>query len=209
MNKKSIPRQFIAILLILVFTLSGCKFIIYKAYGIKKPRIENEKRLNKFLKKKKLRQDNYLTIKAAYFLSTLKGRGIPDADFFDAEGRYIEYRSTDTSCNAGVFGFIPALDPTGVYNKPGTKVLLEEYGKLLTPSGQNPAPLPKADFYLFIYWTAWTGRLNKDHVKVWEDAAIANTKARIHVIKVNMDIQSHWSETDREKIIEILKKSKK
>ena len=63
-----------------------------------------------------------------------------------------------------------------------------------------------ADFYVLIYWAVWTGKLNKDHVKIWEDAAKNNKNAKVKVIKVNMDFQEHWDEKIRK---EILGKSKK
>jgi hypothetical protein len=203
MTKKSL------VLLCCSLLLSSCTFLIYKAYGIKNPGIENEKSLTKFLRKKHLRTDNYVTIKPEHFLLTLKGKGIPDADFFDANGDYLEYRATDSSCNAGVFGFIPTLGTSTVFRKTGLKSLQKEWDKFLSPTGKVLPALPTADFYMFIYWTAWSGRLNKDHVKVWEDSALAHTKAKIHIIKVNMDLQEYWDEKERQKIIDILNKSAK
>jgi len=38
----------------------------------------------------------------------------------------------------------------------------------------------------------WIGRLNKDHVKVWEADAKANMNCNIEIIKINMDIQEWW-----------------
>ncbi len=197
------------LLFLVPLLLSGCTFLIYKAYGIKNPGIENEKTLTKFLRKKHLRTDNFVTIKSEHFLRTLKGKGIPDADFFDANGEYLEYRSTDSSCNAGVFGFIPKLGNETDYKRTGIKSLQKEWDKFLSPTGTPLPPLPKADYYMLIYWTAWSGRLNKDHVKVWEDSAMASTKAKIHVVKVNMDLQQYWDEKDRQKIIDIINKSAK
>ena len=197
-------------LLLCIGLLTGsCTFLIYKAYGIKNPGIENEKSLTKFLRKKKMRTDNFVTIKSEHFLMTLKGKGIPDADFFDANGEYLEYRANDSSCNAGVFGFIPTLGTNTSFKKTGLKNLQKEWDKYLSPTGAALPSLPKADYYMFIYWTAWSGRLNKDHVKVWEDSALANTKAKVHVVKVNMDLQEYWDEKERQKIIDILNKSAK
>jgi hypothetical protein len=66
-----------------------------------------------------------------------------------------------------------------------------------------------ADFYLLIYYTSWSGRLNKDHVKIWEDQARNNTNAKIRVYKVNLDFQEYWEAEEREKIIASLNKKKK
>jgi hypothetical protein len=55
-----------------------------------------------------------------------------------------------------------------------------------------------ADFYLLIYWNVWTGKLNKDHVKIWEDLARENKNCKIKVIKVNLDIQEYWEPKEKE-----------
>jgi hypothetical protein len=41
--------------------------------------------------------------------------------------------------------------------------------------------------------------LNRDHVKIWEDLASANKNCRVKVIKVNLDIQDHWEQAEKEK----------
>jgi hypothetical protein len=57
-----------------------------------------------------------------------------------------------------------------------------------------------------IYWTVWAGKLNKDHVKIWEDQARNNKNCKVKVIKVNMDMQEYWDKTDRDMVIEAMKK---
>jgi hypothetical protein len=101
-----------------------------------------------------------------------------------------------------LFGFIPNLRTDGKYNRTGKTTLATELQKLRTLKGQ---PLQngvegKADFYLLIYWTAYAGRLNKDHVKAWQDLAAQNTKARIKVLEVNLDIQQYWPKEERDAI---------
>jgi hypothetical protein len=78
--------------------------------------------------------------------------------------------------------------------------LREITAKLRDVRGNAYKPLPPADFYILINWTVWTGKLNKDHVKVWEELARKNAAARIHVVKVNLDMQEYWDKKDRDKI---------
>ena len=61
-----------------------------------------------------------------------------------------------------------------------------------TGVGSKPVTIEKAketDFYLFIFWTRYSGRLNKDHVKIWEEQANNNKNSKIKVIKVSFDQQ--------------------
>ena len=55
---------------------------------------------------------------------------------------------------------------------------------------------PKLDvsFHIFIFWAKFAGKLNKNHVKVWDNQATNNTKTSIRVYKINMDFQEHWGE---------------
>ena len=179
-----------------------------KIYGIKNPHIENEKSILEFAEKKKLHTDNIVTVNSNDFLAMLKGKGIPEADIFDNNGKYIEYRPTDTSCNAGLFNFVPNLNKQNEYNKTGKTNLQTELDKLRDVKGNKLEPLTPADFYVLIYWSVWTGKLNKDHVKIWEDSAYASKKANIKVLKVDLDFQEYWGKTDRETIIKQLEKKK-
>jgi hypothetical protein len=198
--------------LIFVIALSTrCRPVMLKLYGIKDPDIENRKTILKKAQKFGLDTTNIVTVKSAEFLKTLKeADGIPNAMVFDSSGSYIEYRATDTSCNAGLFGFIPDLKRDGVYNKTGKTSLIEELKKWNDLNGMpfDKTVLKPADFYVLIYWNVWTGKLNKDHVKAWEILAKKNQQAHIEVIKVNMDFQEYWDKTQRDLIIERLTKKK-
>lgn len=190
--------------LIFILTLTSCQLVMMKIYGIKNPETENEKTILKFAEKKQLRTDNIVTVNSSDFLRMLKGKGIPEADIFDNNGEYVEYRPTDTSCNAGLFKFIPDLNRNAKYNKTGKTNLQTELNKLRDLNGNKLQSLAPADFYVLIYWSVWTGKLNKDHVKIWEDYAYANKNANIQVLKVDLDIQEYWNKSDRDEIIKKL-----
>lgn len=186
--------------------LTSCQTVMKKMYGIKNPDVESEKNILKKAGKYGLDQDNIVTVNIEDFLGKLQKQGIPDCSIYDAKGRYIEYREADTSCNAGLFGVIPALRLNAEYRQPDTLTLQQEFMKFRDLKG-NPVTIEEGyDFYLLIYWTVWAGRLNKDHVKVWEDLAKENKQARIKVVKVNLDFQESWDEAKRDALIEKVKK---
>ena len=173
-------------------------------YGIKQPGVENEKSIRRSALKYGLDTSALVSVNAADWKRTVKMiHGIPDGALFDSAGNYIEYRETDTSCNAGLFGYIPRVARGGSYRQTGKTSLAAELKTLRTLKGD---PLPenyagKADFYLLIYWTAYAGRLNEDHVNAWEELAAQNTKAKIEVIDVNMDFQEYWPKAERDTIM--------
>ena len=197
--------------LILIFSLLilvSCQPIMMKLYGIKDPDIENEKTITKKALKYGLDTSNIVTVNSKEFLYVLNGQSIPDGAIYDRNGKYIEYRQTAKSCNAGLFKFIPSLNLNDKYNQPDSTDLKTELNKFRDLKGNILKQPESADFYLLIYWTVWTGKLNKDHVKIWEDLARDNKNCKIKVIKVNLDIQEYWEEQEREKIIKAMSKKK-
>lgn len=196
-------------LLVTIISLSSCNYVVKKAYGIKKPRIESEASMKKAAMKFGMDTTNIWTNASGDFFKNLNGKGLPDIDVFDANGNYIEYRDTDTSCNAGLFGFIPDLDPTKTYRKTGLKKLNEETEKYRDVKGNKVKVKDGADFYLLVYWASWTGKLNKDHVAEWEALAKANKSSKIEFIKVNMDMQSYWSEEEQQSISKVMRNQNK
>jgi len=189
-------RQLLVFAAILV--LASCQPIMKAIYGIKKPDIENQESITKKALKFGLDTTNIVSVTSKDFPYVLKSTSIPNAAIYDSNGKYIEYRQTDTSCNAGLFDFIPKLNLSGTYNKPDSSSLAEEWTKFRDLKG-NEMTLPNnADFYLLIYWNVWTGKLNKDHVKIWEDLARENKNCKIKVIKVNLDIQEYWEPNEKE-----------
>ncbi len=181
-----------SIAVIFLISFSSCQGILKKIYGIKDPEIENENSIKKIALKYQLDTNNIVSVNSNDFLHELNGKSIPDAAIYDSKGNYIEYRASDTSCNAGLFEFIPNLSTKNNYNKPDSAKLGTELKKFLKLDGSTIKNSEVSDFYVLIYWTVWTGKLNKDHIKVWEDAAKNNKNASIKVIKVNLDLQEHW-----------------
>lgn len=196
-------------LLLACVSFASCTPIMKMMYGIKDPDIENEKSIKKTALKCDMDTSNIATVAISGYLSALKGRGIPDCNIYDRNGKYIEYRQTDTSCNAGLFDFIPALRIDGKYSQPDTTSMAEELSGYRDLRGNALPDLGVADYYVFIYWAVWAGKLNKDHVKIWEDLAKANTNCKIKVLKVNMDMQESWNPDDRDRLVNALSKKPK
>ena len=111
-------KKIIYCFLFLAF-VSGCQPLLLKMYGIKQPEIENEKTIIKKALKFQLDTSNIVTIAAPNYLKEMSAHEIPDGAVFDSKGEYIEFRQTDTSCNAGLFQFIPSLETGKAFNKTG------------------------------------------------------------------------------------------
>lgn len=198
----------ISCILALVLLVS-CKPLMLKMYNIKEPGVVTKTHILKTALKYGLDTSGIVTVDADQFLATLSAQALPDIAVFDRDGAYIEYRATDSSCNSGLFEFIPALHPEGAYRKTGKTSLQEALKKLRDINGHEIASLDKkADFYLLIYWTTWIGKLNKDHVRAWEQLALKNKNCTIKVVKVNLDIQDYWPQSTKDDLLRIMAKRK-
>lgn len=206
--KRILKMKNILILIVVVLSLNSCKMIMMKIYGIKNPDVEDDKSIIKKAMKYGIDTSTIVTVNSIDFLNVLNGHSIPDAGIYDKNGKYIEYRQTDTSCNAGLFDFISALNLKEKYNQPDRANLNTELNKCRDLKGNKLTNTEDADFYLLIYWTVWTGKLNKNHVKIWQDLAYKNKNCKVKVIMVNLDIQEYWEKYEREKIIKAISNRK-
>lgn len=192
----------------LLFLLVSCKPIMYKLYGVKKPDVETEQSIKDKALKFGLDTTNIVTVNEYDFLQVMKGQGIPDGEIFDKNGHFINYRQTDSACNAGLFEFIQNLKTDTTYLTNDSIILVNKMSKFRNFNGKPLQKIDEADFYLLIYWTVWTGKLNKDHVKIWEDLAFENQNCKIKVIKVNLDMQDYWNKEELKPIYDAMRKGR-
>lgn len=189
-------RKSLFLLTIIVGFLSSCTTILKTTYGIKKPQVENKGTLIKYLTKTGIDTNNTLIPKDLKLFKKVAGEfgeSIPEAVMFDSEGNRVTYKKTDQDCNAGLFSTIPSLTKNSkLRDEKGTN-LTEFIQELVTMNNQDEVKnLPKSDYYLFISWAKYVGKLNQDHVKDWIDLVKANKNVKITVYKVNMDFQQVW-----------------
>jgi len=186
-----------------LFGLTSCQPIIKLFYGIKNPKVENEQTLTKYMSKKDINKDNVYTVDFDNYQTSLESINskIPEVFIFNKKGQFIPY-GEEYACNASAFSFIENLNKDSSYNSTNNTTLDRTLIGLCDLKGQ-PRTIntsDNTDFFVFIYWTRWAGKLNKDHVKVWEQQALSNDKADIKVVKINMDFQEFWGEENLNKI---------
>jgi len=184
---------------ILLIFLSGCTSVLKILYGVKKPKVESEKSILKYAAKKGLLLDNMYAFSEEDWIWAIKNisfaKAIPDIMVFNKDGNLLKYRE-ESQCNAKAFSFISSLTKEIMFNyeyDPSLK--MNDLTSKLKDLKGNAVSFPvndSTDFYVFIFWARWLGRLNKDHVKVWEKEALQNKNCSIKVFKINMDQQAWW-----------------
>lgn len=198
--------------LIILILCSGCSTVAKKMYGIKDPEIENRASIISYAQSINIDTSHIITVDTAAYIKTLVRiqTSIPEAELFNRGGINISYKKKDQDCNAGLFSFIPNLRKDSAYNQKDAYSLAQHLKGLRGLNGETLDGLtdPSADYYLFIYWVKWIGKLNKDHVREWMSLAQSNPHVRIQVIPVNLDFQSWWPESFQQKVVKSMSKKK-
>lgn len=183
--------------------VSSCSGVMKVAYGIRNPKVENAESIQHAISKLELQEsDNYAYDFDAFRRNqAILKNGIPDVMVFSKTGRFIPY-GDEYACNADAFSFIEKLNRKTAYDV-NPEITLAGVTAGLTDLHGKPVKVREhgdKDFTVILFWTVYLGRLNKDHVKVWEEQALNNKQADIRVMKINMDFQEHWGEENLEKI---------
>jgi hypothetical protein len=190
-------KRTLIIILPILFTISqSCQTIGKKLYGIKNPKVETVESVEKYLSSIDLPSDNNLFCKDIVSYKTVMeifGKSLPEAILFNSEGKMLTYKQNNQDCNAGLFETIPKLTKNSTLQTIGNTEINTFITHLVDRNGSKIQGLPKADYILFINWAKYIGKLNKDHVKVWEELANKNQNAKIIVYKINMDIMESWN----------------
>lgn len=195
-GRKMLPLVIVSLILLAFFP--SCKtFILKSLYGIKKPKVESERSILKYASKKGLLQDNIFTLNQDDWTWAVQNisfaKSIPDIMVFDKNGNLLKYRE-ESQCNAKAFSFLLSLTKESKFEYDSLLTMKDLTIKLKDLKG-NIASFTindSTDYYVFIFWAVWIGRLNKDHVKEWETDAHNNNNCSIKVVKVNMDKQEWW-----------------
>ncbi len=179
----------------LLFVFQSCSRIMMGLWGIKNPNIEDSVSLVKYCEKKGINTNNLYTLSAEdnFKILNLIGGSIPDIMIFNSHGQLIPYADKNY-CNAAAFSFIDSLNSKKDFREDTSISYSDLADKMRNLNGHLNAPQknPETNYYIFIFWTKWTGRLNKTHVIPWENQALTNPNAKVEVYKVNMDMQQYW-----------------
>ena len=179
-------KTLIVIFIAIAFT--SCKSVLKMTYGIKKPKQENKESLMEYLSSKKLNSQNVLLIKSKKNYNSIFERfgGMPEAILFDSEGYELSFKEKGENCNALLSSMISNLNTKTNFKKSDKEDLLEFIELFTDLEDKEVQKITKSDFYPFINWAKFTGKLNKI-VKDWEQLAEDNNYVIIKVYKVNKE----------------------
>ncbi len=184
--------------LILFAHFSGCTPILKLYYGYHEPTSEDSTSLKKYYKRKGIDPASMLVFSDSvkYYQRLKEVMGIPEIRVFNKEGHLIYYKDTLKTCNAPAYEYTEFICTTSGLKMNAAKNLTTETKGLLT---LNNTPLNITteagyDYYVFIYCARFLGRLNKDHVKVWQHNLENAKSCKVKYYLVDMDWQKSWDQ---------------
>jgi hypothetical protein len=179
---------------ILMVCLAGCKSVLKTVYGIKKPKLEDNISIRGYLLKNHIDTSNvyvFKDLKAFTTASQMKILNIPDALFFNKDGFMVPYKESTANCNANVGKFISDLATFSSFKYEDTKRESDLQDLIVGDKTQ----FENADINVFITWTIYAGKLNRDKafewIKLLQSAKAKGVKVNYYLL--NCDYQKSWS----------------
>jgi hypothetical protein len=176
--------------LFIFLSFTSCTKIMLAAYGAHMPRPESKLALLNYLDSKKMNTDNILFAKTEKDWFTLAKYGV-ELICFDKNHDFYWYKDT-SQCNAPAFMYCENICKTPVASERINPTFKTDSIFSLTEDFLGNTPKNNdADYTIFIGWAKWNGRLNGDHVKIWEEA-LNKSGCKVKVYKVCLDPLKQW-----------------
>jgi hypothetical protein len=184
--------------LVLAVFLFGCKPMIKIFFGAGDPKPEDYESLNKYYHRKGINTANMLVFSDSikYYERIREVKSFPEIRVFNKEGYLINYKDTSVSCSGSAYGFTDSICLFSNLKSNSSKNLITESVGLLNLD-KTPFLLPQKseyDYCVFIYTARFLGRLNKNHVKVWQHNLDNAKGCKVKYYLVDMDWQKSWDE---------------
>lgn len=165
------------------------------AYDIHKPKQKTKNYLINYYRKKGLVTDNLLFVKNQE--DWIKLTKLPGVDLicFNKNQEFFWYRDS-TQCNAPGFNYSEQICNSQVPIKRVNKNF--KLDSLLSFAecfdGSSPK-IDSADYSVVITCARYSGRLNKDHIKVWEEN-LRKSNCKVQIYKLCTDPLKEWEKYD-------------
>jgi len=201
-------KSFLILTLAGIILNSGCRKVILKWYGVKKPDYETTNSIEKF--KMEVFGDTIPLLIARHDVWTSgKILSIPDVFVFNKAGLYIPYKdSLRPNCNGPAEVFLGELNSDRNYHFSPEYTLNDFLGKLEMSGCRHISSFVEGqnDFYVFFTWANWTGKkIYNEKTLEWLRVLNKNKNINYKIILVNQDLQECWS--DEQKALLELKSS--
>ncbi len=192
-------RRFKVYLPTLLLCLSAsCRPVVYAIYGIKKPHPVSTAYIVKKANKLNLEAYTLYGIRPEKYPAVINRIStLPNVVIYDKHRQALNWKKSEDACKAGVADFIAQLRGDSNANFTSDTTFREAENELVGLHDGKPLSLqdfPKADYYVFVYWATFLGRLNREYLTDWLAATQRNRQASFHFVFVTGDLRKEWGE---------------
>lgn len=187
------------LLLVCIMLFASCKPVLKTLYGIKNPKLTTKEVAQKFLDKKKIEGKELYYKDAESYILAQKTITLPDAQFFNKEGKLVEFRKTASECTNDVTVFLEGLNELedlplkkGMDLATLLKFTTDEKGNAVHPNAD-------ADMTVVINWATYMGRLNKtvfEWVEVLQQIEKEHKNINVDYYLLNLDMLESWEDVE-------------
>jgi len=190
----------VLISLLFIVQLSSCKKALLLYYGVKSPKVENVKSLEKFIKKNNFSSYSQSVFSFEGYAQNINQLSIPSINIFGKDGKYIPYPGEE-NCSVGSYEFIEILKYPLAFPTSDSLQLDKVMLNLKNLNGEIiPNLKNEKDFTVLIYWAKFAGKINKRDIKDWEESIRKNSNSSFEIIMVNCDLQEWWGKENLKRI---------
>ena len=176
----------------------SCKFLLLKYEGVEQPALENHQSLSKFLFSNGIDTSEILCFKDTQALNIFykSDIGMPDAQFFNKDKKFVDYRNSIKDCNGMVSVFIGKIDSINLVSPIEGKLLEHYLENVVVGKTGNKFILEnqKYDAYMVVYWAKFMGKVTKRKVSEWQELAKKENQngKKMRMILISVDYQQFW-----------------
>ncbi len=192
-------KHFTLLLLTAFLVLAiSCKRLLFYHEGIKQPALENHQSLSKFLFSNGIDTSEILCFKDTQALYTFYRSkiGMPEAQFFNKEKKFVDYRNSIKDCNGMVSVFIKKIDSINLVPPIEGKLLDHYLGNVVIGKTGHKFILENQDYdaYMVVYWAKFLGKVTKRKVSEWQELAKKQNQngQKLRMILIGVDFQQLW-----------------
>jgi hypothetical protein len=159
-------------------------------HGAHLPRQERKLDLLNYLDSKNMNVDNVLFVKTEKDWLKVAKYGV-EIICFDKNHNFYWYKDT-SQCNAPAFMYCENICRTEIpLNRVDQNFKLDSLYSMIEDFLGDTPNMSNADYTVFIGWAKWNGRLNGDHIKVWEES-LMKSGCNVKIYKLCLDPLVQW-----------------
>ncbi len=182
-------------LFLFIALFSSCTKVMFLAYGISKPKVITQEKVERHILKYELKSEYSLAISdTGYHKYMLQGLDINEIFLYTKDGKLVLPEDTN-SCSSASFDFIDVFRDTNYAYLRDTNSMNAFHPYFRNLDGSPCVLENNKPYTAVVFWASWAGRLNKDLSAKWVEQLKKHED--VTVVCVSLDMRDFWPNTEK------------